>query len=172
MAFLTMEVQGGYGRARPGDRDHVFTANRLFEECQPCTRVPARARSHVPVSYLRLVAQLQNAQQVFIGPYRRSRDRSAARLTRLGLERQINPSSRAREIAIRTSRCGRRSSAPTNSRAMERLHDPSNDYPPLSAQPSGVQASAAQAVEQSPGGFGSCWRGTIKLVVMRHRAEA
>jgi hypothetical protein len=58
--LLTMEVQGRYWRARPGTRGHVFPANRAFEMCLPCPRMPARAQPDVPVSYPRSVVCFLN----------------------------------------------------------------------------------------------------------------
>jgi hypothetical protein len=51
MAFLTMEVQGRYGRTRAVIRDHICPANRGSTVCRPCPRVPAHAQADVPVSY-------------------------------------------------------------------------------------------------------------------------
>ena len=58
--LLTMEVPRRYWRARPGTRDHVSPANRLFAPCLACPRVPERAQPDVPVSYPWSVVCSQN----------------------------------------------------------------------------------------------------------------
>ena len=58
-----MEVLGRYSRARPGTCDHVSPANRALVACSPGPRIPASARSDVPVSYPRVVAELQDRQR-------------------------------------------------------------------------------------------------------------
>jgi hypothetical protein len=60
--LLTMEVWTRYWRARPCTHGHVFPANRNFQVCRACPRVPARAQSDVPVSYPRRVVSLINRQ--------------------------------------------------------------------------------------------------------------
>ena len=54
-----MEVLGRYSRARPGTCDHVSPANRALVACSPRPRIPASARSDVPVWYPPVVAELQ-----------------------------------------------------------------------------------------------------------------
>jgi hypothetical protein len=50
-------------RALPDTRGHVLPANRVFEACLQCPRVPERAQVDVPVSYLRTVVCSQNTQR-------------------------------------------------------------------------------------------------------------
>jgi len=54
---------GRYWSTRPGARGHVFPANRAFEACLLCPRVPGRGLADVPVSYPRRVVCLRNGRQ-------------------------------------------------------------------------------------------------------------
>jgi hypothetical protein len=91
--LLTMEVRSWYWRTRPTTRGHVFPANHHFESCRPCTRVLARARSDVPVSYPRLVVCVEHTPKrearrlrpapalFFMTFHRRDRPRESTRAT-------------------------------------------------------------------------------------------
>jgi hypothetical protein len=88
-----MEVRSWYWRTRPTTRGHVFPANHHFESCRPCTRVLARARSDVPVSYPRLVVCVEHTPKrearrlrpapalFFMTFHRRDRPRESTRAT-------------------------------------------------------------------------------------------